>query len=328
MKWKTILSFLVFVVAAYFFESKAFAAESLVLVEQYTLGVDAPAGLWKLRAQHGKNYRHANKWQEFKQFTCAHSGISKENCTDAFLSHLKKGTLVSIPATEVFVQVPDGVKIPEMVSLVASKDNPKLLVPAMSVAPNTPIDNTQSFKAEIAALHSLEERNDALWKFFLGLSLLLTIALLSRQKRFSRKEQELSNRNERTFALMERVKTIAFTMPPFAVHDTKRSEFIFPVASVDGNGEPFVEVEWVRYPIKLSQLESFMHRAFLNKEVLPHIQWTDGVPQIPEAPPHLAVSPRSENQAPENSITEEDVQNSTPLTPPIPINANVASKHE
>jgi hypothetical protein len=327
MKSKVFWLFLM-LVGAYLFTGPAFAVEQPALVEQYALGVDAPAGLWNLRARHGKKYRQENTWQEFKAFTCAHSGISTENCTDAYLSNLKKGTVVFIPAAEVFVQVPEGAKTPETISLTPLKGNPKLLVPAMSVALSTPVDNTQPLLAEIATLRSLHEKTDALWKFFLGLSLLLMIALLSRQKRFNRKEHELSIRNERTFALMERVKTITFTMPPFAVHETKESEFTFPVASVDGNGEPFVEVDWVRYPIKLSQLESFMHRAFLNKEVLPHIQWIDGVPQIPEVLPHTTVSPRSENQAPENPTTQEDIQNNTPLTPPIPINANVASKHE
>jgi hypothetical protein len=279
MKWKTLLFLLVLIAVTSFFRVTVFAAEIPVFVEQYALGVNAPAGLWNLRAQHGKNYRQANTWQEFKQFTCAHSGISIENCTDVYLSNLKKGTIVAIPATRVFVQVPEGVKAPEVMSLIPAPNDQKLLVPMMSVIPSIAVDNTLPLKAELAALRSLHQRTDLLFKSTVGYVIVLMIALFLFQKRLSRKEHELTVKNERIFALMERVKTIAFTMPPFAVHETKGTEVILPVASVDGNGEPFVAPEWTPHPMKLSQLESFMYRAFLKNEVLPHVQWKLGKPE-------------------------------------------------
>jgi hypothetical protein len=315
MKWKTLLFLLVLIAVTSFFRVTVFAAELPVLIEQYALGVDAPAGLWNLRAQHGKKYRQENTWQEFKQFTCAHSGISTENCTDAYLSNLKKGTVVFIPATRVLVQVPEGVNAPEVMGLVPVPSDGKLLAPVMRTTSIIPVDNTLPLRAELATLRSLHQRTDALWKFSLVYALVLMIGLFLYQKRLSRKERELNAKNERTFALMERVKTIAFTIPPFAVHETKGTEVVLPVVSVDGNGEPFVAPEWVPHPIKLSHVESFMLDAFLKGELLPHIQWKLRTPRVSE---EFDVSPIA-------PLLREDTP-VTPLSPPIPI--NIAAQHE
>jgi hypothetical protein len=225
------------------------------------------------------------------------------------------------------MQVPEGVKAPEVMHLIPAPNDQKLLVPTMSITPRITVDDTLPLKAELATARTLKQRADLLAQFFLGCSFLLMITLFLYQKRLGRKEHELAVKNERIFALMERVKTIAFTMPPFAVHETQGTEIILPVASVDGNGEPFVAPEWTPHPMKLSQLESFMYRAFLKNEVLPHIQWKL---ETPKAYEEFDVSPITPFVR-EGKPTLQDVVKPAedyPKDQVIPINTNAVSRHE
>ena len=143
-----------------------------------------------------------------------------------------------------------------------------------------------SLKRAESARAANDERAQTAWKVLLVCTVFLLIALMALAKRLRNKEHELDAKNERLLAFMERVKTVRFTMPPYAAHETHTNEVLLDVVNIDRNGEPFVAPDWMPHPIKLSTLEAYLLDAFLKKQPLPRIEWK--VLPLPYDPPTYA----------------------------------------
>lgn len=242
-----------------------FAANEPALVTQIVLDHHTHS-LARWYEHQDSNYRSTFPWKEFWKKTC---DLSHLECTDKKFRHLAKGTILTVPAPLLYVEVPQGVTPPTSLTLTPVEQGSNLLL----VVPPSNVELREVVPAPLPPVNSgLVETKGMLLFFAAGIALLL-FALVMLAKRLSVKERESVFMQERVFGLMERVKTIEFTMPPFAFYENNRTEVILEVVSVDGNGEPFVVTKWMRHPVKFSLLEEQLHDAFREGRVLPSITW-------------------------------------------------------
>lgn len=111
-----------FVIVMMLSTGAVFAADAPILVQKYTLGVDA-SSIWHLRAMQGKTYRKNHEWTAFKQSVCTLSGLT--DCSDKAWSKRPKGTIVYLPASLALLMVPNGVAPPEELSIVPALNAPE-----------------------------------------------------------------------------------------------------------------------------------------------------------------------------------------------------------
>lgn len=157
-------------------ETKQVAATVLLqpyLFEEYKLGVNSPSAVLKLRSKKFGDYRKQRSIDEFIRDVCAYSPdvmrqIQGKGCTIASLSKLAKGTVVRIPAAEVFVGVPPGAEVPMSIALVPKTSEPtgSVLIPTFDVPDpaRTAASDAFALSGENAELRASRVTNSAyLW---------------------------------------------------------------------------------------------------------------------------------------------------------------------